>query len=221
MAGIVANVAVAWACSLWLEVFSGEYVGATKRLDSSRAIRVCRFSRMGATYFESRRLRGWQPGNQGDLDDVIPRWTGLQTPGPAYGAGHVHSEHRGVDLRGWPMPCLWLELVSNPSDSGTLSVAGGVDTGKLRQVTWSATPRVLNRHGHALPLALPIRPLWPAFAVNTMFYAMILWLLLPGAFALRRFLRRRRSLCPACGYPMGEATVCTECGRSLPGRAVV
>ena len=47
----------------------------------------------------------------------------------------------------------------------------------------------------------------------------ILGLLIPASFALRRLIRRRRGLCPKCGYPMGEAAVCSECGRTLPGRA--
>ena len=64
----------------------------------------------------------------------------------------------------------------------------------------------------------PLRPLWPGFAVNTLFYAAILWLLIPGPFALRRFLRSRRGLCPKCAYPMGASPVCTECGRALPKR---
>ncbi len=64
--------------------------------------------------------------------------------------------------------------------------------------------------------ALPLHPIWPGFAINTLFYAAILWLLLPGPFALRRFLRLRRGLCPKCAYPMGESVVCTECGGALP-----
>ena len=43
-----------------------------------------------------------------------------------------------------------------------------------------------------------------------------LWLLIPGPFALRRFLRTRRGLCPRCAYPVGESAVCSECGRELP-----
>ncbi len=66
---------------------------------------------------------------------------------------------------------------------------------------------------------LPLRPLWPGFAVNTIFYATILWLLIPGPFILRRFLRLRRGLCPKCAYPMGESAVCTDCGGELPKRA--
>ena len=67
------------------------------------------------------------------------------------------------------------------------------------------------------PVALlPLRLIWPGFGLNTLFYATILWLLLLGAVALRRFLRVRRGLCPKCAYPMGESAVCTECGIALP-----
>ena len=65
---------------------------------------------------------------------------------------------------------------------------------------------------------LPLRPTWPGFAVNTAFYAAVLWLLIAGPFGRRRFLRVRRGLCPKCAYPMGEAAVCTECGGALAKR---
>ena len=65
---------------------------------------------------------------------------------------------------------------------------------------------------------LPVQPIWPGFAVNTLLYATLLWLLIPGPFALRRLLRVRRGLCPECAYPIGESSVCTECGRLLPKR---
>ena len=57
----------------------------------------------------------------------------------------------------------------------------------------------------------PLRPIWPGFAVNTVFYAAVLWLLIPGPFTLRRFIRVKRGLCPACAYPRGESDVCSEC----------
>ena len=45
--------------------------------------------------------------------------------------------------------------------------------------------------------AWPVRPIWPGFAINTLFYAAILWLLIRGPFALRRFIRVKRGRCPA------------------------
>mgnify|MGYP003578232462 CR=1 FL=1 len=55
-------------------------------------------------------------------------------------------------------------------------------------------------------------PLWPGFAINTLFYAGILWVMFAAPFALRRRRRIKRGLCPACAYPVGESIVCTECG---------
>ena len=63
---------------------------------------------------------------------------------------------------------------------------------------------------------LPLFPLWPGFAINTLFYAIILWLLVPGPFVLRRLIRIKRGRCPKCGYDLrGQlpgATGCPECG---------
>ena len=75
----------------------------------------------------------------------------------------------------------------------------------------------VGRHARVLPLD----PTWPGFAINTIFYATLLWLLIYGLYglsALRRFLRVRRGLCPKCAYPMGESSVCSECGKPLPRR---
>ncbi len=63
-------------------------------------------------------------------------------------------------------------------------------------------------------------PIWSGFAVNTLFYAAVLWLLTCGraglCHSIRRFLWRRRGFCPVCGYPMAGSAVCPECGSPLP-----
>jgi hypothetical protein len=61
-------------------------------------------------------------------------------------------------------------------------------------------------------MGLPYALVWPGFAINTLFYAGVLWVLLCGPFALRRMIRRRRGLCAQCAYPIGQSPVCTECG---------
>lgn len=69
------------------------------------------------------------------------------------------------------------------------------------------------------PLAdavLPLRVIPVGFALNTMFYGGLLLLLATAITAARSALRRRRNLCPACGYPRGTSPVCTECGAPLP-----
>ncbi len=76
-------------------------------------------------------------------------------------------------------------------------------------------PLTIIRHEEARYRPLPYRPIWPDFAVNTLFYAAILSLLICGLFALRRLIRRKRGQCVKCGYPLGNSPVCTECGREL------
>jgi hypothetical protein len=62
---------------------------------------------------------------------------------------------------------------------------------------------------------LPVRPLWPGFAINTIFYAAILRLPFAALGTLRRRRRIKRGLCPGCGYDLrGSASLTSpECGR--------
>ena len=62
---------------------------------------------------------------------------------------------------------------------------------------------------------LPYRPIWPGFAIDAVFYAFVLWLLFAAPFALRRWRRIKRGLCPKCAYPVGDSPVCTECGAAV------
>jgi hypothetical protein len=69
--------------------------------------------------------------------------------------------------------------------------------------------------------ALPYRVRWQGFVVNTVFYAVMLWLPFQGARAARHLIRRARGLCANCGYPTGLSPACTECGAPLrPKRSV-
>lgn len=74
---------------------------------------------------------------------------------------------------------------------------------------------MLHPLGH---YSLPLMPLWPGFAINTLFYSACvatLWL----AFATTRHAvnrkrrRRARGLCESCGYDITGLTQCPECGR--------
>ncbi len=63
--------------------------------------------------------------------------------------------------------------------------------------------------------ALPHIPIVPGFIINTVFYAMLLWLPSTPPFAVRRKIRRRRGQCEKCAYPVGTSPVCTECGAAV------
>ncbi len=115
-------------------------------------------------------------------------------PGIAY--------HQTIIQFGWPFRTVDLE---------GRAVAGRIQLiGVGRRIPATPLFRQTDYYRH-----VPLRPIWPGFALNTLFYATILWLLAWGAFALRRLVRLRRGLCPKCAYPMGESAVCTECGGAL------
>ena len=61
---------------------------------------------------------------------------------------------------------------------------------------------------------IPLEPVWPGFAINTVFYAAVIagpWTI---AVVLRRRSRIRRGRCLVCGYDLTGNTsgVCPECG---------
>ena len=122
----------------------------------------------------------------------------------------------GVEMR------VFYGIDSNQRTVSAIHALSGWPARSMSGETWDAfvpgqRPKWSNRRAMFVGRGfIPLRPIWPGFAVNTLFYATILWLLIAGPFALRRFLRVRRGLCPKCAYPMGESYVCTECGRALP-----
>jgi hypothetical protein len=65
---------------------------------------------------------------------------------------------------------------------------------------------------------IPLRPVWPGFAVNTAYWAMVLWFAVADLRLVRRHIRRRRGRCVKCGYDLrgqpaeGAAPGCPECG---------
>lgn len=62
---------------------------------------------------------------------------------------------------------------------------------------------------------LPLRPIWPGFAINTAFYTAIVWVLFIAPFKVRRLRRIKHGLCPTCAYPVGTNPRCTECGKPV------
>lgn len=92
-----------------------------------------------------------------------------------------------------------------------------------RSLTNDPEPRAFAPRRYSLRSAeprLPVLPIWPGFAINTVFYALILWMLFAAPFALRRKMRIKRGLCPRCAYDLRgrplHAEACAECGVRLP-----
>lgn len=82
----------------------------------------------------------------------------------------------------------------------------------LHRVEWIDTWTVYK----PLAFSVPMRPYWPGFAINTVFYAAVLWGLSVAPFTLRRRRRIKRGLCLKCGYDLRgsppTSDACPECG---------
>ena len=224
--GAVVNVAVAWACALCMDPGASVPEAAAARTEND-SWEVAKFKRFGLTWFHSTRAKGsFEPRFLSEVlpDALAPTWGELRTDTidfrdlASHSADDLLIEYRGVVGCGWPVRSLWAETFRSvggrPPSQRPIRTAGFIDPalhpwGNSQPTFW----------GVLYPRILPLRPIWPGHAVNTIFYATLLWLLIPGPFALRRFfrfLRVRRGLCPKCAYPIGESSVCTECGKPLP-----
>lgn len=104
---------------------------------------------------------------------------------------------------GWPWRCLRAE------------------TKYLASIGWTTPQYVLplptwpNARRGAVISDLPLQPMWGGLAINTLVFAIGLWLVFGAPGAIRRSWRRRKGQCAACGYPIGVNRVCTECGADL------
>ena len=117
-------------------------------------------------------------------------------------------------------PSLTAEVYEVQDDRVVVKSKGGKILGAIMLAEGDAV-----RNGILLPVninmytvydirALPLRPIWPGFAINTIFYAAILWLLTLGPFTARRMIRRKRGQCIKCGYDLRGTSEggCPECG---------
>jgi hypothetical protein len=63
--------------------------------------------------------------------------------------------------------------------------------------------------------ALPLRPIWPAFLTNAVFWAGATWFVFIGLRAVRRKIALKPGHCPHCRYDARGLTQCPECGTFL------
>ena len=241
LAGAVVNVAVAWRCAIWGPFgFKGGPSGYTisdgevgwwltrydwidaSRLISRRAA-VGTWTDLEAQARASRVVRLWEfpPRDASPADELIAPWGQIRESSVLCGLGE--HEYLTDDARGWPLRSMWCSwgtpdlcsrLPPPPRYGPAYPSPGPLSHGIPLQTRKGSGSQPWIR---AIPLAI-----WPpGFAVNTFFYAAVLWLLWSGPFRLRRLIRVRRGLCPKCAYPRGEADVCSECGKPLPGRMAV
>jgi hypothetical protein len=112
----------------------------------------------------------------------------------------------------------------------------GTPSRSLSLVIWSHSRDWARNHGHPAVInkppeemqawsvagrLVPLRPLWPGFAVNTLFYAAVLWFIFAIPGGVKRLRRRAKGWCIHCGYDLRGASHdrCPECGKAVHGAA--
>ena len=220
--GIILNLLVAWVCSLVQDPkydristgWAGDYSWA--RADVMHQDSWCVVLDGRSTVVR------WQVCYELPSPPLRPRHDALGKSLRAFGTGPYFRDQ--VDeifwlpnverlAAGWPFESLEYRLVRRTRGLGNC----GNSTWAEMVAEHGRQDILLTSGRWTIEGDLPLRTVWPGFAVNTILYATILWLLFPGPFVLRRFNRVRRGLCPACAYPIGESDVCSECGTETSG----
>jgi hypothetical protein len=232
LAGAIVNVAVAWGCAYY--VLTPETV-----VDSALSIegptsdqwRVAVLRKHGQVrILSSRRSRHFRrPGEPTPIGpaELVPRWAGFLYPESLEGA---NMRLIAADARGWPLVAMFSAFeveVGSPGDAGMRSSSGPIALGDHKRMIAGcaispADPNVTWISPYHIR-AIPTKPIWSGFAINTVFYAAALWLLFATPLTLRRRRRIRRGLCPSCEYDLrgrlptdsqANGGLCPECGAS-------
>ena len=204
--GAIVNVAVAWgilAATVWLNSTeepeqqvgfwppdNPEWEIEMLKYKGHAAFVCTDFSRSHSEIF-FRPIREW-----------LPSWALCRSESPATvrGTGLVEQ------AAGWPL------LALHSPYRWTLMPKWTVKAELLGPGIVVSTER--KHYIMGLPFVLPLLIIWPGFAINTVFYAAILWLLTLGPFTARRIIRRKRGRCIKCGYDLRDdfSSGCSECG---------
>ncbi len=200
--GAIVNIAVAWGINVLSNPFSARYLFGEQISKDSTTWRICLWTRIGSTYFLSQHR--WVPTTRSgiigiDPTSLLPRWFDASqlSLNPKF-------ETTLVGGAGFPFVCLY----SNLDLDSSFTVRNSRTSIQL-STTISPWPAIV------IPRNLPLGIIPSAFAIDTFFYAGIMWLLFAAPGFVRRCVRGgriNRGLCPSCAYPVGENEVCTECG---------
>lgn len=131
-------------------------------------------------------------------------------------AGDVWHYQYGQSEIGWPFRAFSLALFQRWDFTPGLGVQLGVIpepgiAGFLNRGLLIERPPAGPRND----LRLPIRPAFPGFVFNVLFYAGAAWGTLAALRASRGVCRRRRGRCPGCAYEIRDQVRCPECGRVM------
>ena len=198
LAGTIINVAVAWGCVSYLNPQSFQVIGSVVPMGPGRTQdNILTYTRTGHRQVEREFAM-----------DMLAEGTIPDRP----------MSPRLEVLSGWPlfgMECFG--FISAPRGGGRLDTF--ILTEDVFQadafrwgIPWKSRFYRLSDLDGPMCKALPLRPIWPGFVINTIFYAAVVWMLFAVPGAVRRRVRITRGQCARCAYPVGDSAVCTECG---------
>ncbi len=222
--GAIVNIAVAWGCAWKLDVYQEPVLGKSVNIAGevgktpNHMWSVHRYNCTGATrvfsyYFSPAPYASYD----GDPGSLLPPWN--QGFFSGIGREDLGNLVRIQDGRGWPKLALWGQAVADDTmlsipycklEYAILITDFTNPTRPLMVINGGSLAGVILRRVQFLPL----NPIWLGFAINTVFYASILWLLTLVPFSARQMIRRKRGRCNKCGYDLrGDFTIgCPECG---------
>ena len=115
--------------------------------------------------------------------ELIPIWSGAQYPPSAVQVAEkriIPSKSNVAIAHGWPAMALqWSCTITLPNPVHAGSIVSAHNGIEWRRSSIPTSHPLEGLH------VLPLRPIWPGFTLNTLFYAAILWLLFAAPFALR------------------------------------
>ncbi len=224
--GAVVNVAVAWGCAAWIDPFprfAARIRGYSHHPPEYDSWKTWKFERTAALRVVSVWLyddpevpsirTGFIPASGPSSESLVPAWADFLHP--QYGEPSRGRFNWVADARGWPMLSMWGGCKSRSAwvFLNGVQQSREFEAHSFRAIgfSWKDDPTEWNDFNSRL---LPLAPLWPGFAINTVFYAAILWGLTLGPFTARRMIRHKRGRCIKCGYDLSHAPHegCPECG---------
>ena len=188
--GAIINVAVAWGCALW----GAETTAILLPDDESKFLLSNAFDARGEFGYK---FLVASKGNGIGITRQLSAGLAIDTHGGSPCAVHAC-------MCGFPKHALegrWFAF--NDERAGSQSI-----------LLSSAVQELMNTHS---PGFLPLRPIFPGFAINTIFYAAVLWVLFAVPVKVRRCRRIKRGVCVRCAYPVGASDLCSECGTAVHG----
>ena len=205
--GAVVNVVVAWGCALW-----------SSNAEGSDGTPVSSAESLWPQYLTE---AGWPPVHHA-----------ARREGHGFGLTiiEVRSEVRGggedvssydftrefgvleINRCGWPMRALQWQVHGTGGPRALALVREAEKRAGLRKGL--ECPKVIPLRDERWRHRIPVIPVTIGLIANTLFYALVFWLMWSAPFATRRLIRRRCDKCVCCGYDLRHADheVCPECG---------